>query len=81
MRSAMVEVGESGEGSLGFPGHVGIGAAETVFEHLRPGPQPRLSHLAHRQKESMLVLWGNGIYRIILTFGESSSIMWNETRI
>src|SRR5712692_7343266 len=34
MRSAMVVVGESGERGLGFPSHVGIGVARTVFEYL-----------------------------------------------
>src|SRR5258708_19142089 len=34
MRSAMVVVGESGERGLGFPGHIGVGVARTVFEHL-----------------------------------------------
>ncbi len=30
----MVGVGESGERGLGFPSHVGVGVARTVFEHL-----------------------------------------------
>src|SRR5205823_6663016 len=34
MRSAMVEVGESGKRSLGFPSHVGIGVTKTAFEDL-----------------------------------------------
>src|SRR6266700_337385 len=34
MRSAMVVVGESGERGLGFPSHVGVGVAKTVFQHL-----------------------------------------------
>jgi hypothetical protein len=30
----MVIVGESGERGLGFPSHIGVGVAKTVFEHL-----------------------------------------------
>ena len=38
MRSVGVVVGESGEGGLGFPWHVGVGVAEAVLQDLDHAP-------------------------------------------
>ena len=38
LRSAVVVVGEYGEGRLGFPGHVGVGVAEAVLQGLDHSP-------------------------------------------
>lgn len=38
MRSVVVVVGESGEGTLGFPGHVGVGGAFAILQDLDHAP-------------------------------------------
>src|SRR5215469_15142201 len=38
MQSIIVIFGECGEGSLGFPGHIGIGVTRMVFQDLNHPP-------------------------------------------
>ena len=42
----MIVVGESGEGDLGFPGHVGIGVTEAVLQDFDHAPAGHVEVLA-----------------------------------
>src|SRR5262245_9000531 len=46
MRSAVVVVSESAECRLGFPGHVGVGVAKSVFQDLNHAPAGHVEVLA-----------------------------------
>lgn len=46
MRSVLVVVGESGEGDLGFPGHIGVSGAFAVLQNLDHAPTVHIESFA-----------------------------------